>query len=90
VPPTDVEFSFAVTVTSFWVATPNDIALKVPEVRPAAIVMEAGTITVASELVSLTITPPFTAGPVKVTVPTEELPPVIELGLKVSELTPAG
>jgi len=49
--------------------------VNVAEVLPAATVTEGGTLAAPLELESETLVPPGPAGPVKVTVPVEELPP---------------
>ena len=58
--------------------------MKVAEVAPAATVTLAGTCAaVALLLESATTAPPEGAGPVNLTVPVEELPPVTVVGLTV-------
>jgi len=62
------------------------VIVKVADVAPAGTVTEAGTCASADELASDTTNPPAGAGPVRVTVPVEEVPPVTVVGLSDSEL----
>jgi hypothetical protein len=56
--------------------TPVVVAVNVAVVLPAATVTFAGMVTsVVSELVRVTTSPPVPAGPLKVTVPVELMPP---------------
>lgn len=83
--------SVAVTVTALLLATGNEVRLKVPLLAAPAMLKLAGTVAaLVLELISVTVSPAAGAGPFKVTVPTEGLPPVIELGLNVKELITAG
>ena len=51
----------------------------------------AGTVaTAVLLLVNVTIAPPLGAGPLSVTVPTDEVPPVTLAGFSVTEATPGG
>jgi len=76
-----------VTVTAVLEATPEVVAVKVPDVAPAAIVIEAGTVTAALFDVRLTVREsPVATGPLRVTVPVEEVPPATEAGLKATVL----
>ena len=70
------------------VATGEVVTVKVAEFALAGTVMLAGTTAVVlSLLLSTTVAPDGGAGPLRVTVPVDELPPSTDLGLKVSELT---
>jgi hypothetical protein len=70
------------------VATGEVVTAKVAEVAFAGIVMLAGTVAIVLSLVlSTTVAPDEGAGPLKVTVPVDELPPSTDVGLKVTELT---
>jgi hypothetical protein len=60
--------------------------LKVALVEPAGTVTLAGTVATAVLLLeSVTMAPPVGAGPLRVTVPCEEPPPVTEVGFRTSE-----
>ena len=61
------------------------VTVKVAVVPPANTVTEAGTDAAALLLESPTVDPVDGAGPVNVTVPVEEAPPVTAVGLKVTE-----
>ena len=63
------------TVTLVLDVTREVVALKVPEVWPAAMVIEAGTRREVFELVRVTVAPAAGAGPERVTVPLVDLPP---------------
>ena len=54
--------------------------VNVAEDEPCAIMMDAGTVAAALELVSATVTPPDPAAAVNNTVPVADCPLVIELG----------
>lgn len=64
------------------------VAANVVLVVPSAIVTVAGTLTDRSLLESETTAPPVGAGPLIVTVPAEELPPVTSAALSVTEESP--
>ena len=77
-------------VTDFEVVTALVVTVKV------AVVLPAGTVTLASTvatdvllLVRVTTAPPDGAGPVKVTVPVDDVPPITEVGLRVTEVSAA-
>ena len=61
--------------------TPLVETLNVAVFCPEATVTEAGTLAELVLLESETKAPPLPAGPLRVTVPVEELPPITELGL---------
>jgi len=66
-------------------ATALVLTVKVPLVAPAATVMLAGTVAAVLLLESVTWAPPAGAGPFRVTVPVEEVPPVTLAGLRVND-----
>ena len=79
-----------VIVTEALAATGLVVAVKVAVVEFAATVTLAGTWAAAVLLLdSVTIAPPVGAGPFKVTVPVEEVPPITEVGLRATELSVA-
>ena len=61
------------------VATGVVPAVKVVEVSPAETITEAGTVTAALFDVRVTVYPPAGAGPPRVTVPVEDVPPVTDV-----------
>jgi hypothetical protein len=60
------------------------VTVKVAVVAPAATVTEAGTVALAPVADSVTGRPPDGAGPLRVTVPVEGLPPITDAGLSES------
>jgi hypothetical protein len=75
-------------LTELVVATGEVVTVKVAEVAFAGTVMLAGTTAIVPLLLlSTTAAPDEGAGPLRVTVPVDELPPSTEVGLKVTELT---
>jgi hypothetical protein len=77
-------------VTDALDATAEVVIVKVAVVAPAATVMLAGTCAaVVLLLVRVTTAPPDGAGPVKVTVPVDDVPPITEVGLRVTEVSAA-
>jgi len=77
-------------VTDALDATADVVIVKVAVVAPDATVTLAGKC--AAEvllLVRVTTAPPDGAGPVKVTVPVEDVPPVTEAGLRPTEASAA-
>ena len=69
-------------------ATGEVAIVKVTVVAPAATVTLAGTCAAAVLLlVRVTTAPPDGAGPVKVTVPIDDVPPMTEVGLRVTVLS---
>jgi hypothetical protein len=74
-------------VTVFVVVWVFVVTVKLAEVLPVATVTLLGTVATAVELLErVTTVPAEGAGPVRVTVPVEEVPPVTELGLRAMEL----
>jgi hypothetical protein len=77
-------------VSELLAATGLVVTVKVAVVAPAATVTLAGTCAAAVLLLDrVTAAPPAGAAPFKVTVPVEEVPPITEVGLKVTELSVA-
>jgi hypothetical protein len=77
-------------VTDALDATAEVVIVNVALVAPAATVTLAGTwAAVVLLLVRVTTAPPDGAGPVKVTVPVDEVPPITELGLRLTEVSAA-
>ena len=71
-------------------ATADVVIVKVAVVAPAATVTLAGACAVAVLLLdSVTTAPLDGAGPVKVTVPVDEVPPSTEVGLSLTEVSAA-
>ena len=70
--------------------TAEVVIVNVALVAPAATVTLAGTwAAVVLLLVRVTTAPPDGAGPVKVTVPVDEVPPITELGLRLTGVSAA-
>jgi hypothetical protein len=77
-------------VTDALEPTAEVVIVNVALVAPAATVTLAGTwAAVVLLLVRVTTAPPDGAGPVKVTVPVDEVPPITELGLRLTEVSAA-
>jgi len=83
--------SFAVIVTGVLADTGNEETLNVPLVAAPAMVKLAGTVAaLVLLLVSVTLRPAEGAGPFRVTVPIEPLPPVSVPGTNVNDVNTAG
>ena len=72
-------------VTAVLIATGTVVAVKVAVVAPAATVTVGGTVAAGLLLVRVTTAPPTGAGPLRVTVPVEGLPPITLVGFTVAE-----
>ena len=66
------------------------VTVKVPVVAPAATVTDAGTVALVLLEDKATDVPPLGAGPLKVTVPVEGLPPMTDVGLSLRLNSPGG
>ena len=77
-----VDPRFAVIVTDAGVDTGAVLTLKVAESAPAATFTVAGTVANCVPLARVTAIPATGAGPVSVTVPLDDTPPVTEVGSK--------
>jgi hypothetical protein len=74
-------------VTDVLVATGMVVTVNVAVVAPPATATLAGTVAAAVLLLlSVTTTPPVGAGPFSVTVPVDGVPPVTDVGFKLTEL----
>jgi hypothetical protein len=77
-------------VTDTLDAIAEVVIVKVAVAAPGATVTLAGTCAAAVLLlVRVTTAPPDGAGPVKVTVPVDDVPPITEVGLRVTEVSVA-
>jgi hypothetical protein len=70
--------------------TPEVVMIKVAVRFPAATVTLAGTLVAELPAERVTIVPPEGAGPLRVTVPVDEFPPTIDVGLTVNKLSVGG
>jgi hypothetical protein len=78
-------------VTGVLLATGMVVTVNVAVVAAAATVTLTGTVAAAVVLLlSVTTAPPVGAGPLRVTVPVDGLPPVTEVGMTLTELTTGG
>jgi hypothetical protein len=73
-----------VIVTDVDDATAVVFTLNVAVVAPAATVTDAGTVALAFPEPKVTVAPPVPAGPERVTVPVDGLPPMTDVGLRVT------
>lgn len=77
-----------VIVTDVFDLTVEVLTVNVAVAEPAVTVTLAGTVATAELLLdSVTLAPPAGAGPLRVTVPVEVLPPGTDVGFKVTELS---
>jgi hypothetical protein len=78
-------------VDVFWAVTANVAIENVPLACPDAIFIDAGTVATLVELLdSVTVTPAEPAGPLRVMVPVEGLPPVTDVGFSLRETIAKG
>ena len=77
-------------VTGVEVVTVTVVAVKVALVALAATVTFAGTVAALLLLCNATEIPPVGAGPVRVTVPVEELPPTTDVGFMLTAESAGG
>ncbi len=85
-----IPFRVAVSRDTVLDETAAVLTENVPDVDPAGIVSEAGTVTDLDELANLRTNPPFGAAPFKVTVPEAEAPPFTVVGLTLIVPRPSG
>lgn len=78
------------TLTDVRDATGAVVIVNVAVVAPAETVTLAGTLAAVLLSVNVTTTPPAGAAPLSLTVPVELLPPMTEVGLKLSVVTAGG
>jgi hypothetical protein len=71
-------------------ATARVVTVNVPEVAPATTVTVPGTVALAALELSVIAIPPVGAGPLRVTVPVEEVPPVTVAGESVRPVSVGG
>ena len=64
--------------------------MNVADVLPAAMVTVGATIADVSELLNLTTSPLAPTGPLRVTVPVDEMPPATAVGLKATDCSDGG
>ena len=86
----DAEPSLAVILSTVWAATLLVDMEKVADDAPAATFTVLGKVTDDKLPVSVTLSPLTDAGPLRVTVPVEAVPPVTVLGFSVSPVRVAG
>jgi hypothetical protein len=78
-----------VIVAAVAAETGTVFTVKVALFAPAATVTVAGTVALETLEVNVTAAPPVEAGPVRVTVPVDGVPPATDVGDKVSDASPA-
>jgi hypothetical protein len=83
----ETPFAAALTVAVTFAETDNVVAVAPALTAPSGTVIDAGTPTAALFDVNSTAKPPAGAGPAKVTVTSDDVPPMTELGFIVTEST---
>ena len=86
----EVDPRVAVMIAETEALTAVVLTLNEAELAPADTVTVAGVVALVLPEERLTIAPPDGAGPLRVTVPVEELPPTSEVGFKVKPVNVAG
>lgn len=77
-------------VAATWLVSAVVRTVNVTDACPAGIVTLAGTVADVWLLASWMTAPPEGAGPVRVTVPVEDVPPITDAGLSVSDNSAGG
>jgi len=85
-----VPFRLATMAEAVWVSTATVLIVNVALDFPAAIFTEPGTVAATSPLPRVTTRPPVGAGPERVTVPIDDVPPITVDGCKVTDSNVAG
>lgn len=80
----------ALIVADTWVPTEVVLTVNVEEALPASMETVEGTMALVELLTSLSTSPPTGAGPLRVTVPTEEVPPDRLVGLSPTDASAGG
>jgi hypothetical protein len=83
----ETPFAAALTVAVTFAETDNVVAVAPELIAPSGTVIDAGTPTAALFEDSATAKPPAGAGPANVTVTSDDVPPMTELGFIVTEST---
>jgi len=82
--------TFALMEALVLLVTATVFTVTVTDVAPSATVAVAGTDALVLDAASVTLVPPAGAGPLRVTVNSEVLPPTTEVGLSATEATLVG
>ena len=90
VPDAEFPLSAPVIVAVTVVATDDVVMANVADVEPDGITTDVGTAALAELEVRLTVMPPVGAGPLRVTVPVADVPPVTVVGEMLTELSVVG